>query len=210
MTRRDVRETYDRIAAHFSRTRPEPWQEVVAFLEDRSGRVGLDVGVGNGRHAELLATACRRVVGLDLSSASLAQARGRAHENEFELALVLGEATTLPLRGGAVDVAVYVATLHHLPSRAMRVASLNELARVLSPTGRAIVSAWCVTHDRFDAEVGFDTTVDWTLPEGDVVERFYHVFDAAEFAREIDASDLRRTSTFESRGNCYAIVGPKQ
>ena len=210
MTRWNVRETYDRIAAHFSRTRPEPWDEVAAFLDDRGGRVGLDVGVGNGRHAELLATACPRVVGLDLSSASLAQARRRAREKEFDLTLVLGEATTLPFREGTVDVAVYVATLHHLPSRALRVASLNELARVLSPSGRAIVSAWCVTHDRFDANEGFDTTVDWTLPEGDVVERFYHVFDAAEFAREIDASDLHRSSTFESRGNCYAIVGPEQ
>ena len=49
-----VRDTYDRIGAHFARTRPEPWEEVRRFLEGRSGDLGLDVGVGNGRHAELL------------------------------------------------------------------------------------------------------------------------------------------------------------
>lgn len=206
---RDVRSTYDRIAAHFSRTRPEPWPEIAAFLEDRTGPLGLDIGVGNGRHAELLAESCDRVLGLDLSPAALAEARDRALREGFDLALVSAEATALPIRGGIVDVGVYVATLHHLPSRALRIASLDELARVLSPSGRAIVSAWCVTHDRFDAEVGFDTTVDWTLPDGEVVERFYHVFDEAEFADEVDASHLRRWSTFESHGNCYSVVGPE-
>ncbi|MFB6229360.1 MAG: SAM-dependent methyltransferase, partial [Halobacteriales archaeon] len=53
--RRDVRETYERIAAHFAQTRPEPWEEVAGFLDGRSGAVGLDIGAGNGRHAELLA-----------------------------------------------------------------------------------------------------------------------------------------------------------
>ena len=210
MTRRDVRETYDRIAAHFSRTRPEPWREVVSFLDGRDGEVGLDVGVGNGRHAELLASSCRRVLGLDLSRAALAEARRRGDERGFDVSLVQGEATGLPIRGDIVDLAVYVATLHHLHTRALRVESLDELARVLTPSGRAIVSAWCVTHERFDRDVGFDTAVDWTLPDGEVVERFYHVYDQAEFESEIDESDLRPASTFESRGNCYAVVGPEQ
>ncbi len=210
MTRQEVRATYDRIAEHFSRTRPEPWEEVAAFLDGRTGGVGLDVGVGNGRHAELLATSCRWTVGLDLSEAALAQARRRSLERGFELSLLLGEATTLPLRTGTVDLAVYVATLHHLPTRGLRVASLDELARVLAPAGRAIVSAWCITHDRFDAEAGFDTTIDWTLPDGEVVERYYHIYDADEFVADVGDSDLRPTSTFESGGNCYAVVAAEQ
>ena len=210
MTRRDVRETYDRIAAHFARTRPEPWQEVVEFLEGRSGVVGLDVGVGNGRHAELLANSCRRVVGLDLSLAALSEARSRARANGFDMALVQSDAASLPLSRDVVDLAVYVATIHHLPTRSQRIASLDELARVLTTPGRAIVSAWSVTHDRFDAEEGFDTTVDWTLPDGEVVERFYHVYDLSEFERDVDESDLRRLSSFASHGNCYAVVAPEQ
>ena len=210
MSRRDVRDTYDRIAPHFARTRPEPWPEVVSFLEGRAGDVGLDVGVGNGRHAELLAGACRRVYGLDVSRAALNQARRRSREHGFDLSLVLGEATRLPLLDGTVDLGVYVATLHHLPTRALRVASLDELARVLTPRGRAIVSAWSVTHDRFDAESGHDRTVDWTLPDGEVVERFYHVYDLAEFDRDVAESALGPVSTFESGGNCYAVVGLEQ
>lgn len=210
VTRREVRETYERIAPHFARTRPEPWEEVQSFVAGRTGETGLDVGTGNGRHAELLAHACGRVVGVDLSHTALAQAGRRAREGGFALDLVAGEATALPLRERTVDLAVYVATIHHLPSRALRVESLNELARVLRPSGRGIVSAWSVAHERFDADVGFDTTVDWTLPDGEVVERFYHVYDGSEFARDVDESRLRRTSTFESHGNCYAVVAPEQ
>lgn len=210
VTRREVRETYERIAPHFARTRPDPWEEVVTFVSGRTGRTGLDVGTGNGRHAGVLARACERVVGVDLSHRALAQAARRARQEEFVLDLVSADATALPIRNRTVDVGVYVATLHHLPDRALRIESLNELARVLRPSGRAIVSAWSVTHDRFDADAGFDTTLDWTLPDGEVVERFYHIYDGEEFASDLDASDLSRTSTFESRGNWYAEVAPEQ
>ena len=210
MTRREVRDTYDRIATHFARTRPHPWAEVEAFLRGRAGRVGLDVGVGNGRHAELLARACPLVVGVDLSRVALGEAERRAEERGFDLDAVVADAASLPLAADRVDLAVYVATLHHLPSRELRVASLDELARVLRRAGRAIVSAWSVTHDRFDAEAGFDTAVDWTLPDGEVVERYYHVYDGEEFAADLAASDLVPTSTFESRGNWYAVVRPEQ
>ncbi|MFC6726055.1 SAM-dependent methyltransferase, partial [Halobium palmae] len=74
--------------------------------------------------------------------------------------------------------------------------------------GRAVVSAWSTEHDRFDATEGFDTTVDWTLPGGERVGRFYHIYDPAEFRADLDASALRAVETFVSSGNCYAVVGP--
>jgi len=85
-----------------------------------------------------------------------------------------------------------VATLHHLPTRADRRRSLDELARVLAPDGRALVSAWSTEHDRFDddGDDGFDTTVDWTLPGGEVVPRFYHVYAPDEFQADVAATGL--------------------
>jgi len=207
--RRDVRETYDRIAAHFSRTREHPWPEVTTFVDGAdSARVALDLGCGNGRHAELLATRAAHVVGIDLSGELLATARLRADERAYadRLSLVQGDAASLPLADGTVDIAVYIAALHHLPTRTDRVRSLDELARVLRGDGRALVSVWAVTHGKFDADEGFDTTVDWTLPDGETVERFYHVYDLAEFRRDIGASRLGIESVYESEGNCYAVV----
>jgi tRNA (uracil-5-)-methyltransferase TRM9 len=202
----DVRATYDRIADHFAATREYPWPEIEEFLAGESGGLALDVGCANGRHAELLADRADRVLGVDLSRGLLETARDRAGERDFAVALVQGDAASLPVAAGAVDLAVYVATLHHLRPRERRVASLDELARVLAPGGRALVSAWCVEHDRFDESSAFDTTVDWTLPGGETVPRFYHIYDRAEFAADLADSDLTVVERFVASGNCYATV----
>ena len=176
---------------------------------DRSG-VGLDIGCGNGRHAESLSAVVGRVVGVDVSAELLATARQRAEERRTDPRphLIQADASSLPVGSNTVDIAVYVATLHHLRPRSRRVASLSELSRVLAPGGRALVSAWATAHDRFDADSGFDTTVPWTLPGGESVPRFYHIYDPAEFAADIRDSGLGVVATTVSSGNCYAVVDP--
>jgi SAM-dependent methyltransferase len=176
---------------------------------DRSG-VGLDIGCGNGRHAESLSAVVGRVVGVDVSAELLATARQRAEERRTDPRphLIQADASSLPVGSNTVDIAVYVATLHHLRPRSRRVASLSELSRVLAPGGRALVSAWATAHDRFDADSGFDTTIPWTLPGGESVPRFYHIYDPAEFAADIRDSGLGVVATTVSSGNCYAVVDP--
>jgi ubiquinone/menaquinone biosynthesis C-methylase UbiE len=204
----DPRTTYDRIADHFAATREYPWPEIESFVADADRvALALDVGCGNGRHAEVLAKRADRVVALDASRGLLLTARDRRADHGFDADLVQGDAAALPLRDGRVGLAVYVATLHHLRPRERRVASLDELARVLAPGGRALVGVWSTTHDRFDAEAGFDTTVDWTLPGGETVPRYYHIYDPAEFDDDLAASPLAVHERFESSGNCYAVVG---
>ncbi len=208
--RAGVRATYDRIADHFSSTREYPWPEVESFCAGRHAAVALDVGCGNGRHTELLAEHADRVVGLDASRGLLLAARKRVPG----AALVAGDAASLPVADGAVDLAVYVATLHHLPTRRLRRESLDELARVLDDGGTALVSAWSTEADRFetdtdaDVETGFDTEIDWTLPGGEAVPRYYHIYAPPEFDADLDASDLAVVESVVSSGNCYAVVEP--
>jgi len=206
----DPRATYDRIADHFAATRAYPWPEIESFVADADPvALALDVGCGNGRHAEVLTTRADRVVALDASRGLLRTARDRAAERGFDADLVQGDAAALPLCDDRVGLAIYVATLHHLRPRDRRVASLDELARVLAPGGRALVGVWSTAHDRFDAEDGFDTTVDWTLPDGETVPRYYHIYDPVEFADDLTASALAVHERFQSSGNCYAVVGPR-
>ncbi|ELZ08974.1 class I SAM-dependent methyltransferase [Natrialba aegyptia] len=225
-----VRDTYDHIASHFATTREYAWPEVESFIEtteplaertapaDSATRplVGLDLGCGNCRHAELLAAtdAVDRVLGLDISRNLLETGRERARTNEFSVALCQGDAATLPLATDAITVGIYVATLHHLPTRKLRRRSLDELGRVLRPDGRALVSVWSTAHDRFDsdaaAETGFDTTVEWTLPGGETVDRFYHIYLPPEFERDLERSALDLREWELSSGNCYAVVAGAQ
>jgi ubiquinone/menaquinone biosynthesis C-methylase UbiE len=94
----------------------------------------LDVGTGGGDLPLALARWARRagrplrVLALDRDAATLVAARG-AIAAAPGVALVRGDATALPLRDRAVDVAVSALTLHHLePPEA--IAYLAELDRV--------------------------------------------------------------------------------
>ncbi|SFS71198.1 class I SAM-dependent methyltransferase [Halostagnicola kamekurae] len=206
-TRADVRRTYDRIAEHFASTREYAWPEVEAFVSDaRPSSVGLDLGCGNCRHAELLAERTDRVLGIDASRGLLETARSRARARDFEVDLLQGDAARIPLAEGTVDLAVYVATIQHLPTEADRRESLNELARVLAPGGRALVSTWSTAHDTFDETESFDTTVEWTLPGGQTVDRFYHIYSPAAFETALEESALELVEFELSSGNCYATV----
>lgn len=205
----DVHDVYDRIAGHFAKTRASPWPEVESFLDGRAPvETAVDVGCGNGRHSELLAARADRVVGVDASAALLAIARADAAAAGFGDAFVpvRGDAGTLPLAVDSAGLGLYVATVHHLRPRPRRRASLDEFARVLGPAGVGLVSVWSTDHDRFDAAEGFDTTVPWTLPDGEQVPRYYHIYDLAEFRADLAASACQTVETFVSSGNCYAVV----
>lgn len=202
-----VRDVYDEIASHFSKTRAYPWPEVEEFVADvGGGSVGLDIGCGNGRHTELLLEGCETVVGADVSRDLLFEARS---DVDAAVSWLQVDAAHLPLGRDTVDVGLYVATLHHLPDRQRRVASLSELARVLTSDGVALVSAWSTAHDRFDVESddeGFDTTIDWILPGGETIPRFYHIYAPTEFERDLERAGLTVESCVISSGNCYARV----
>lgn len=46
-----VYQTYDKIAAHFSKTRYKPWPKVESFLNSlEDGSIVIDVGCGNGKY----------------------------------------------------------------------------------------------------------------------------------------------------------------
>lgn len=204
--RRGIKDTYDKISPHFAETRRYPWDDVTEFISTTSGDVGLDLGVGNGRHAQLLSERVNRVIGIDISHVALEQAIDRATTHGFQLQSLVGDAAALPIQNHRVDIVVYIATLHHLPSRILRIQSLNEVARVLSPGGSGIISVWSTTHNAFNRAESFDTYLDWTLPDGTTVPRFYHIYDPNDFTDELAESCLEITRVFRSRGNCYAIV----
>ena len=201
-----VMQTYEKIGSHFSETRFHPWPEVGKFLEELSGDIALDMGCGNGRHSELLSECVERVVGVDMSSMMLLETINRGKSNGFEVNPIRGNVMELPVQTGCVDIGVYVATIHHLPTTECRIDSLNELERVLVEGGTAIVGSWCTDHERFEEGKGFDTLVNWTLPDGTVVPRYYHIYDIEEFERDVNVSRLEVVDIYSNEGNCYAVV----
>jgi SAM-dependent methyltransferase len=116
----------------------EPKLELPAAVLDALDLAGAetvaDVGCGNGRY---LAELGRRghqgsLVGIDASPGMLAAARGKSPG----AGLAVGDAATLPLRAGAVDLTLAMHMLYHLTDPA---AALTELRRVTKPGGRIVL-----------------------------------------------------------------------
>jgi SAM-dependent methyltransferase len=110
-------------------------QEIVHALlsELPAGSSVLDAGCGTGRHSAFLADNGHDVLGIDSSPEMLALAAAKVPTAR----LVLAELERIPLPDGSVDAAVCGLVLSH--ARDIRPA-VAELARVLRPGGRLVVS----------------------------------------------------------------------
>lgn len=94
----------------------------------------LDAGCGTGRHTAYLVAAGRDVTGCDVVAAMLEKARAKLPDVEF----LEAELTALPYADGAFAGVVCGLTYSHLEDLGP---ATRELARVLRPDGRLIVSA---------------------------------------------------------------------
>jgi SAM-dependent methyltransferase len=120
--------------------------DVLDRLVQPAGKDVVDIGCGGGALVRQLAGLGARAVGVEISEQQLAAAveqDGRAGAR-----YLVGRAQQLPLADGAVDVAVFMRTLHHVPPRHMRQA-LREAARVLRPRGVVYVAEPLAEGDYF-------------------------------------------------------------
>jgi ubiquinone/menaquinone biosynthesis C-methylase UbiE len=101
----------------------------------------VEVGSGTGRFTAPLAARAGHVVALDHSFQSLLVAR-RKLPPRSDVLLVQADASYLPLRSGAVDRVLSCQMLEHLPTDESRKRAVMEMARVLRPEGRLVVSAY--------------------------------------------------------------------
>ena len=115
------------------------WKErSFELLEPRPGMVLLDAGCGTGEDVRALAELVApggRAIGVDASEALIAEARRRAHGPPTELHL--GDVRRLPLPDSSVDGCRSERLLMHLDVPA---AAIREMARVVRPGGRVVVS----------------------------------------------------------------------
>jgi SAM-dependent methyltransferase len=106
-------------------------------LVDPRGQDVVDIGCGSGALARALVVAGARVVALEVSEEQLAPAL--AGDGGSGVRYVVGCAQALPLEDAAVDIAVFMRTLHHVPVEDITKA-LWEARRVVGPGGTVYVA----------------------------------------------------------------------
>jgi SAM-dependent methyltransferase len=109
------------------RARPAPGENVV------------DVGCGTGNAALLAAERGAQVTGVDPAERLLEVARADAEARGLEATFVKGDAASIPLDDGTMDLVLSVFGVIFAPDPK---AAGDELARVCAPGGRIVLSAW--------------------------------------------------------------------
>ncbi|MCS7236350.1 MAG: class I SAM-dependent methyltransferase [Armatimonadota bacterium] len=175
MATRDVRQQFGRSAELYATSavhaRGADLEVVVRFARPGLEDVVLDVSTGAGHTALALAPLVARVVATDLTPEMLAVARRLAAERgvanvEFQEA----DVRALPFPDACFDVVTCRTAAHHYPEL---VPAVREMARVLRPGGRLVVS-------------------DTVSPPDEVADRF---INAVEVLR--DATHIRDWSVEE-------------
>ena len=130
---------------------------IVASLLGESGRI-LDVGAGTGRFSLAIAGKSSEVVAIDASrgmaSESLRKRAGLTPRPA--VAIVIGDAASLPFSDGSFDAVVSVKLLNHLVEIN---APISEMSRVLKGAGRLILD---VPHSLAEAyrKIGIRSPID--------------------------------------------------
>jgi ubiquinone/menaquinone biosynthesis C-methylase UbiE len=133
---------FDRVQASVDPNRFVEWMRhqraygadrALGHLELNENDSVVDIGCGPGADLELMHRQARRAVGVDLSEAMVKAAKHRVPGAK----VLIGRATELPFANGSFDAAWARALLIHVPDAET---ALGEMARVLQPGGRVVLS----------------------------------------------------------------------
>jgi SAM-dependent methyltransferase len=135
-----VQELYDRVAheyddvfaSHISRHYLDKRLGLLRRL--LSGGLVLDVGCGTGSLGRHIMEAGYRVVGVDVSPGMLARALERGLEGAYA-----AFSAALPFADDTFDLALTVATLHHLDTPLRVALTIKEMSRVVKPGGFVLI-----------------------------------------------------------------------
>jgi SAM-dependent methyltransferase len=116
-------------------------------LTQPAGKDVLDIGCGGGALVRELTARGARVVGVEISEEQLAAAL--ANDDGRGARYLVGEAQRLPLDDASADIAIFMRTLHHVPSGSL-LEALQEARRVVRPEGLVYVAEPLTEGDFFE------------------------------------------------------------
>lgn len=198
--REKVIAVYDEIAQEFSQTRKHGWQEFKGFEKYiKDGDKIIDIGCGNGRFYEYISKKKKiKYMGIDNSENLINEAK-----KEKNAAFKKADMLEIPARDEEYDLAVLIASFHHIPGKKLRKEALREIIRVVKNKGTIIITVWNLFQPKYKKYIWqsylkallsfgkFDTR-DTFIPWGNSkVKRYYYAFKNNELKKILENEGLK-------------------
>lgn len=214
--------TWNTIAKSFDKTRNKPWDICIKFIESLSTNdIVIDIGCGNGRHSFPCSEYVKNVISVDISNEFL---KIIAVKNNNKINLIHSNFRFLPFKNKSFNAALFIASLHNMNHRRNRIDSLIELKRILKKNGKALISVWSRSQDKYkkyfenklnnnknNEELG-DIIIYWKKDDLNF-PRFYHLYSKNEFLKDINSSGLKLVKNYDVKlsskkfiDNYFALV----
>lgn len=116
----------------------KPFEDLVDFRGLATKNV-LEIGVGNGSHAELLATSARSYTGIDLTQFAVESTTRRLQLKNVSGTILQMDAELMNFGGDSFDLVWSWGVIHH---SANTEGILKQIRRVLRPGGQAIIMVY--------------------------------------------------------------------
>jgi len=130
-----VKDSYNKIAPEFSRTRGYMWSGIKNYLNDLPKySIIADIGCGNGKNSLYRNDILSIPIDLSINLCKISKNRG--------LSVILSNNLNIPLRTNSVDHTISVAVIHHLSTIERRIQAINELVRITKPYGTIFIQVW--------------------------------------------------------------------
>lgn len=144
-----------------------------------------------------------QLYGVDFSSEMLKLAQKYARKFNFEVNLAQADVRHLPFPNESFDWAIAVATYHHIKGREEQLKALQELRRVLRPSGEAFITVWNRCQPRFWFR-GKEVLVPWRTKDK-TLQRYYYLFTYPELERLAQEAGLEVLKSFPESGYRFPI-----
>lgn len=219
-----TKEDYNQIATSFARSR-EFIPEDIRNLGDWviPGEKILDLGCGSGRFYKVLKEKEISYFGIDFSEKLIGIAKQKYPKGKFQVADILN----LPFPNNYFDKIYSISVLHQIPSRELRIRSLEEVQRILKPGGILILRVWNVFKRPnfwklflkytilkviFKSKLDFlDVFIPWRDSERRIVlERYFHCFSQNRLKKLLEKVGFETKEIWSSgigkRSNIYILA----
>jgi SAM-dependent methyltransferase len=192
-----VKNIYDIIAPEFDITRTYNWPWVNNIMDSfPENSLIYDIGCGNGRNMRYKK---HQFIGVDNCDKFVEMCINN------NMNAIYSDMTNIQLPSNSADIAMSIASFHHLSNNENRIKALLEMKRIIKDDGQIIISVWSINQPK-KTRVTFENYGDNMVYWKNKHARYYYIFKLDEIRTLVHTAGLIIIDSYYDCGNEIFIL----